>query len=316
MSAQTAAAFTYSVIIPVFNSEAVVAETVDRTTAFFKNAGWRHQIILVNDGSCDRSWDVIAEKARGNQDIISINLLKNYGQHTAIFCGLRHATGDFAITLDDDLQNPPEEIAHLVSKILEGYDVVFGRFQSKRHRRHRRLGSRAIACLNRRIFDQPRDLTITNFRILRREVVERMLNYRTNFPYINGLALMFSSKRANVTVQHHPRKFGKSTYGWTGIARLVARILFNYSAFPLHFISLVGFAGAFTAFAVGAYFWLRTLFFGARVTGWASTIVLLSFFNGIIIIIVSMLGEYLIRLVKQSSESQIYHVKDVVVSSK
>jgi glycosyltransferase involved in cell wall biosynthesis len=305
-------AFIYSVVIPVFNSEGVVGSTIDQIIEFFQANGWRHQIILVNDGSTDRSWSIIAERAAENANLVAINLLRNYGQHTATFCGLQHAKGDFVVTMDDDLQNPPSEIAVLVMKVLEGYDVVFGRFRRKQHAGYRRLGSRLIAQLNRRVFDQPDDLEVSNFRIISREVVVRMLNYQSSFPYITGLALMFSSRRANVWVEHRPRRSGKSTYGFSQLIALITRILFNYSAFPLHLMSAIGFGAASLAFIAGTYFLLRVLLFGSHVAGWASTIVLLSFFSGINIIIVSMLGEYVIRLVKQTSDRQPFHVKELI----
>ena len=307
-----AASFKYSVVIPVYNSEGIVGDTVDRTVAFFNRMGWRYQIVLVNDGSADRSWDVIAGKADMDRNVTSVNLLKNYGQHTALICGLKHTTGDYVITIDDDLQNPPEEIVHLVAKAGEGYDVVFGRFRQKQHSFYRRFGSRLIAWLNRRIFGQPKDLEVTNFRLLRRDVVDRILTYRTNFPYLNGLAVRLSSKRANVLVDHKPRKVGKSTYGFVQIYSLVTRILYNYSAFPLQVISMIGFCVAILSFFAGFWFLVKAVLFGASVAGWASIVVLVSFLGGVNIAIVSMLGEYLIRLVRQSAENSGYHVATVV----
>jgi len=226
------AAFRYSVVIPVFNSERLIGETVRRTAEFFERAGWRHQIVLVNDGSADRSWEVVAALARQNASIVAINLEKNYGQYAAIFCGLHHASGDFVVTMDDDLQNPPEEIAQLVAKILEGYDVVFGRFRAKQHARYRRWGSGLIGRLNRWIFGQPRDLTVSNFRIIRKSVVDRMRRHRTRFPYITGLALLYSEKRANVWVEHRPRPQGESNYDLILLFRTAARIVLHYAPFP------------------------------------------------------------------------------------
>jgi len=312
MQTQDPAAFKYSVVIPVFNSEKIVGETVDRTVEFFKKAGWRYEIVLVNDGSEDRSWDVLSAKAAGDRNVTAIDLLKNYGQHTAVFCGLKHATGDFVLTIDDDLQNPPGEMVHLVAKVLEGYDVVYGRFRQKRHAFYRRAGSWLVTRLNRRVFHQPVDLDVTNFRIMRREVVDRIVAYRTSFPYINGLSLMFSSKRANVWVEHKPREAGRSNYGWMRLFALVARIMFNYSAFPLHVISLTGFGVASCAFLAGFWFLLKAMFFGTSVTGWASIVVLVSFLGGVNIVVVSMVGEYLIRLVRQSSESNVCHVTNIL----
>lgn len=304
--------YKYSVVIPVYNSAPLVGRTIEQTVAFFEKQGWDYELILVNDGSTDDSWRVLHEKAQGNPRVVAIDLLRNYGQHSAVFCGLQRSRGDFAITMDDDLQNPPEEIIHLVHKILEGYDVVFGRFRSKQHAGYRRLGSRLIALVNRRIFYQPRDLVLSNFRILRRDVVQRMCDYQTSYPYIPGLALMFSSLRANVWVEHHPRPVGKSNYTLFRIAALVTRILFNYSAFPLRLVSTLGFIVSGVSFLLGVYYLARAFLVGINVPGWTTLIVLLAFFNGVNIIIMSMLGEYIIRLVNQVSSSKSYHIKQIV----
>lgn len=311
-STQTATNFLYTVVIPVYNSEKIVGETIDRVVSFFEQQQWRYQLIMVNDGSRDNSWQVVRGKADDNPNIVAINLLKNYGQHTALFCGFQHSEGDYLITMDDDLQNPPEEIIHLVNKVLEGHDIVFGQFHRKEHANYRRLGSKLIERINRRIFNQPDDLIVTNFRIIHRSVVERICQYRTNYPYITGLSLMFSTYPANVMVEHKSRKVGKSNYNLMRILALVSRILFAYSAYPLRVVSVIGIITSAFSILFGFYFLWRALFIGIAVPGWATVVILLSFLNGVNIIIVSMLGEYLIRVLKQMSETNIYYIKDMV----
>ena len=189
--------FTYSIVIPVYNSEALVGETVDRVVEVFTTAGLKHELILVNDGSHDGSWDVIAERARAYPQVTAINLLKNYGQHHANLAGFRESTGDFVITMDDDLQNPPEEALKLIDKAMHGHDVVFGKFERKQSAGYRRIGTRLIGMINRRIFLQPPTCVVSNHRILRRDVVDRICAARNAHPYITGQALMYSSNRAN-----------------------------------------------------------------------------------------------------------------------
>lgn len=301
--------YTYDVVIPIYNSQAIVGETLRRTAAFFEQQGWQYRIIAVHDGSPDNSWEKVAAAARENPNIVAIDLLRNYGQHTAVYAGFHHAEADFVITMDDDLQNPPEEIPHLVNKILEGHDVVFGQFHKKEHETYRRLGSKVVQGMNHYIFGKPPELVVSNFRILSHETVEAIRSYRTAYPYINGLCLMFSRRRANVLVEHHPRKVGRSNYNLLRIFWLVLRILFNYSAAPLHFVSTLGFSVALLAFVVGVYFFLRALLLGTQVPGWASQTVLISFFSGVNIVIVSMVGEYVSRLMRQVSLTDIYHIR-------
>ncbi|HVZ80108.1 MAG TPA: glycosyltransferase family 2 protein [bacterium] len=304
----------YSVVIPVFNSASLVGETVDRTAAFLKSQGLDYEIILVNDGSRDGSWDVIRSKALANPRLKAINLLRNYGQHNANLCGFRHTKGDYVITMDDDGQNPPEEIAKLVRKAAEGHDLVFGKFKTKAAPFYRAWGSRAIGLLNRRVFHQPRDLTVSNFRILRRDVVDRICAYRAAFPYITGLALMNSKDRANVEVRHEPRRVGKSNYSALRIAKLVMTILFSYSSFPLRFLAGVGLAVSVGSFLTGLVFLAQGLRHEVQVPGWTTVVVLLSFLNGMTILMLSMLGEYVVRILNQSSNIETYNVTDVVTA--
>jgi glycosyltransferase involved in cell wall biosynthesis len=242
------------------------------------------------------------------------DLLKNYGQHSANFCGFQHATGDYLITMDDDLQNPPEEIEKLISKIHDGhgYDVVFGQFREKMHASHRRIGSKIIGYMNRKIFAKPKDLVLSNFRIIRRDVVERICSYQTGYPYIPGLVLMFCSKPANIIVEHHQRKFGKSGYNWIKIGQLVLRILFNYSSFPLRFVTGFGFFLSMLCFFLAAFYLIKAIVSGTSVPGWTTVVVLLAFFNGMSLLVLGMLGEYLVRLINQTSRGATYYVKETV----
>ncbi|MDJ0959288.1 MAG: glycosyltransferase family 2 protein [Acidimicrobiia bacterium] len=303
---------TCSIIIPVYNSEGVVGETIDQTTKVCEQAAIDYELILVNDGSTDASWDVVAERAADDDRIVAVDLLKNYGQHTAVFAGLKLSKGRYAITMDDDLQNPPEEIVPLLSKAEEGYDLVVGRFHQKRHSLFRRWGSGLVDWMNRRIFRKPKEFVLTNFRCIRRDVIDRMVDYRTAYPYIPGLALMFSRQRANVPVEHRPRTVGTSNYNLARILAVVFRILFNYSSYPLRLVSGIGLLVTGIAFALTAYIFIRNLVVGSSVPGWTSVALMLTFFNGVTLLIISMLGEYLVRLLNQSSQTYGYHIRTIV----
>lgn len=304
--------FKYSAVIPVYRSEAIIAETISRTAAFFERMNLAYEIIAVNDGSPDHSWEILRQEAQLNHNIVAINLLRNYGQHTAVFCGLQKSSGDYVITLDDDLQNPPEEIQHLIEKAEQGHDFVCGRFRDKQHAQYRRWGSAVVGEINHRIFHRPKDFALTNFRMIRRDVVDRMCSYQTSYPYIPGLALMFSTNPANVWVEHHERQIGGSNYSFFKISQLVMRILFNYSSYPLRLVSVLGMIIAGFSLLLGVYFLLRAIFIGMSVPGWATVVVLLSLLNGFTILALGMLGEYTVRLLNQTSNTESYHVKEVI----
>jgi glycosyltransferase involved in cell wall biosynthesis len=301
--------FSYSVVIPVFNSQAIVAETISRVVEVFEEAGLRYEIVLVNDGSPDRSWSVISEIARTTPHVVALNLLKNYGQHHANLAGFMESTGDYVITMDDDLQNPPDQALLLIDAALAGrHDVVFGEFDRKKATGFRRLGSKMVSSINRRVFGQPDDLAVSNFRVLRRDVVDRICASRTAHPYVTGQALLFSNNPGNVTVRHEARTVGSSNYTLVRILRLVLAILFSYSSFPLRAAAVAGFALAALSFLLGAFYFVHGLLEGSAVPGWTSLIVIVSVFNGFIIAMLSMLGEYVVRTLNAVSVQQSFHV--------
>ncbi len=300
--------FVYSVVIPVYNSEQLVGTTIDRVLEVFHAEGLDHEIILVNDGSSDGSWDVIAEKARTTPNVVALDLLKNYGQHHANMAGLRASSGDYVITMDDDLQNPPDQALLLIDEAMTGKDVVFGEFDRKQAAGYRRLGSKLIGAINRRIFGQPPDLVVSNFRILRRDVVDRICASRTAHPYLTGQALMYSSRRSHVRVRHDQRPVGKSNYSLRRILHLVLTILFTYSSYPLRIGALLGFAMSFVSMVLGAFYLLSGVLGNTEVQGWTTLVVLVSVFNGFTIALLSMLGEYVVRTLDAVSNRESYHI--------
>ena len=182
-----------SVVIPCYNSEATVSDLTRRLAQVLPTLAAPFELILVNDGSTDGTWAAIEAVTREFSWVRGLDLMRNYGQHNATLCGARAALYDVTVTLDDDLQNPPEEIAHLIEKAAEGFDLVCGRFRHKQHASYRRLGSVIIGAINERIFGKPKDFWATNFRLIHRSVVERVCAYRTAYPYINGLTAPASS---------------------------------------------------------------------------------------------------------------------------
>ncbi|MHB8370623.1 MAG: glycosyltransferase family 2 protein [Leptospirales bacterium] len=302
----------YSVVIPVYNSSKIIDKNVIQICNFFKENSLDYEIVLVNDGSKDYSWDIISNMAKQMPKITAINLLKNYGQHAANLCGFRHAVGNYIITMDDDLQNPPLEIAKLINAMKDGVDLVVGQFESKQHSVLRRIGSRIVGMINRKVFDVRDGLILSNFRIIRRDVINRVCRDESFFPYIPGLLLKYSSCRKNVIVKHLPRLEGKSNYTWRKIFHLVAGILFNYSTIPLRYTAGLGFTFSVASFILGTYWLINAFIKGVKVPGWASLIVFLSFSNVILMFMLSIIGEYLIRIIREINIHQSYEVTDIV----
>jgi glycosyltransferase involved in cell wall biosynthesis len=303
----------YSIVIPVYKSEHIVGDTVDKILEVEQNNDVKFEIILVNDGSPDNSWDVLKRISKKNSRVKAINLVKNYGQHNAVLCGFAHATGEYVITMDDDLQNPPSEIIRLIDKITgSDYDLVFGKFKEKKHAVYRKIGSKLIGHLNHKVFGKPKDITLTNFRIIKRDVIERVLQHKTAYPYIPGLLLIYASSIANTTVEHHARTTGHSNYTLRKILGLTSRLLINYSSYPLRLLSGLGLIISGTSFFTGTFYLLYGLLFGSSVEGWTTLVVLTSFLGGFIIALLGVIGEYLSRILDQLSTGQSYFVKERV----
>ena len=302
----------YSVVIPVFNSVDIIEKTVNGVRSYFLSSKNNFEIILVNDGSKDNSWEVIERLANQYDELISINLVKNYGQHNANMCGFRHASGDYLITMDDDLQNPPEEIAKLIEKANEGYDIVIGCFETKKHSFVRRLGSKLVGCINRSAFEIQKDLILSNFRIIRKDVYSRVCEDNSVTPYIPGLLLKFSGNPANVLVTHKERAQGQSNYTLRSLISLVANLLFSHTTIPLRCVAIFGFIISGVSFSLGIFYFIKTLITGSEVAGWATLVVLLSFFNGILVLILSVLGEYQVRILREISSNKSYQIDKVI----
>lgn len=302
----------YSIVIPVYRSEQIIAKTIQRIMDVSENEGFAIELVLVNDGSPDNSWSILEQAAKRDQRIKSINLLKNYGQHTAVYCGIKESTGDFIITMDDDLQNPPEELHHLIDKINEGYDLVFAEFNQKMHPGFRKIGTRIVAYLNNKIFGKPKSIKLTNFRIFTRATANRVIAYRTNYPYIPGLLLMSASKMANVQTEHHSREIGNSNYTLVRILTLVARLLFNYSSYPLKIVSGAGIIISLLSFLAGVFFIIKSMVLGVEVQGWTTIVALVSFLCGFILIMLGIMGEYLSRIMNQLASSEPYQIREII----
>jgi hypothetical protein len=208
-----------SIVVPVYNSASYVSEVANRVLSFLDSEGLLGELIFVDDGSHDESWQAIIAKASTDSRIRGIRLKQNYGQHAALMCGLQASVGDWVVTLDDDLENPPEDIGVLLQAGREGSDLVFGQFKRERHGLTRRMGSILINAINRVAFRKPAGLSVSNFRLIRRNVVEAVCRYNLSSPYITGLALLHAQNPTNVAVGHDKSLLLESRYS---LARLAA----------------------------------------------------------------------------------------------
>lgn len=301
----------YSVVIPVYNSEATLAKLFDRLQIVFQPISEDFEIIFIDDSSKDDSWQKLKDLRRKDNKLKIIRLMRNFGQHNALMCGFRFASGDYIITLDDDLQNPPEEIPKLINKINEGYDVVYGNYISKQHSRYRNLGSSLIQTVYKKVFDVHNNLTA--FRIIRRQVINNMLRYEKSYVFIDGL-LAWNTKNIGFTsVMHHKRDDGRSGYGIKKLFTLSLNMVTNFSIVPLQLSSIIGLLFAMIGFMMAGYFTFKKLIYGIPVEGYTSLVIVITIFAGIQLITLGFIGEYIGRIHLNINNKPQYEIRDQIL---
>lgn len=295
-----------SVVIPVFRSGPILEALYQRLAPVLDAHAAPWEIILVDDASGDGSFDVIRGLRERDPRVKAVRLARNMGQHYATLCGLQRATGDYVLTLDDDLQNPPEEIPAFLDKIDSGYDVVIGSIPgAKRHSWSRNLASRAIQGLVGYILGKPRDLMLTSYRCLSRRGNARISAFSGAHAYMPALILgaVPADRITNIAVAHHPRLSGRSQYTLRKLVKLASYLLINHSALPLRLVTIWGFLLSAASLAYAGYVAGDVLVNGSAVRGWPTLAVLVSFLSGSMLLGLGVVGEYLGRLVGESSRA-------------
>lgn len=285
-----------SVVVPVYNSAGTLNSLLERLTNTLQSIVRRYEIILVDDGSRDDSWTVIQSlRATYGDRLVAVQLMRNYGQHNALMCGLGMARGAYVVTMDDDLQNPPEEIPKMLAHISrEGLDLVYGCPPAREHATWRNLGSTLVLHFYRTVFRNP--VTPTPFRIMRHHLAHSVLFYDLNFTFLDGLLAWCTNRVGSVEVEHHARKEGHSGYSLGKLVLLALNLYTNFSLIPLQIVSGLGFVTAMSGFLVGIYYLLQYMASNIAVPGFASTIIAILILGGAQLLALGVIGEYLGRL--------------------
>ena len=307
-----------SIVIPVFNEEPNIEPLVDRCLAAAYGIKEPFEIILVNDGSEDASRKKITQAAESHPgEVIGVMLNRNYGQHAAVMAGLELSRGEIVVTLDADLQNPPEEIPRLVAKIREGHDVV----GTVRADRQDSFFRRAASSLTNRVVRHYTGVHMTDYgcmlRAYRRHIVTAMLQCREHSTFIPVLANSFAGKAVEIPVMHAQRSGGESKYSLWKLINLQFDLLTSMSTLPLRLLSLLGVLVAGTGIGFGLFLGLMRLVFGSEwaVQGVFSLFAMLFIFIGLQFIGMGLLGEYLGRIYHDVRDRPRYFVEKVVGGS-
>lgn len=301
-----------SVVIPIFNEAASLEDLYDRLTRTLKTIGRPYEILFVDDGSRDGSMDLLRLLHARDPDVRVVRLNRNYGQHAAVFAGMERARGAVVVTLDSDLQNPPEEIPALLNQIDAGHDVVGGWRAARRDPLVRRLLSAAV----NRVVSVAVGVRMRDYgcmlRAYRREVVEQILRCREISSFIPALANTFAASVAEVPVGHEPRRHGRSHYGALRLLRLSFDLLTGFSLLPIQTVSLAGVAIAVLGIGFGLFLGIRRLFVGPEVEGVFTLFAILFFFVGLQILALGLIGEYVGRIYQEVRRRPRYVVAEVL----
>lgn len=302
-----------SIVIPCYGSEETIYDVVNeiRDTILNKE-NYDYEIILVNDNSPDNVSKKLNDLAECDYKIKVINLAKNFGQHSALMAGYSYSGGDIVISLDDDGQTPANEVFKLIDKLDEGYDVIFARYESKKHSIFRNFGSYINDIMATILIDKPKNIYLSSYFVAKSFVIEEIIKYDNSYPYISGLVLRTTNKIANVDVNHRNRKVGKSGYNLKGLLKLWINGFTAFSVKPLRISILVGIIFAFFGFVFGTYAIVNKFINSNVPIGWSSIMALLSFIGGIILVVLGIMGEYVGRIYISINNNPQYVIREKI----
>ncbi|MCX6245549.1 MAG: glycosyltransferase family 2 protein [Bacteroidetes bacterium] len=303
--------YDYSIVVPVYNSCESLEELYRRIGQTMNKLEKTFEVIFVDDDSSDTSWKVLGSIQKTNPETVTaIRLARNFGQHNATICGIAHAAGSYIITIDDDLQNPPEEIAKLTETMKESdADLVYGIYTSKQHSMVRNLGSGALKGWSHK-FSNTKGYG-SSFRLMKSSIGKKLLNHQINFIYIDELFNWYTTHIAFVQVEHVKRPYQKSTYTSGTLFTMASNLVIYYTSIPLRAMVYGGFITAMFSFIIGLWFIYRRIFHDVPL-GFTALIVAVLFSTSIILLSLGVIGEYLSRIYQVQNQKPPFAIKDLL----
>jgi undecaprenyl-phosphate 4-deoxy-4-formamido-L-arabinose transferase len=298
-----------SVVVPVYNSAPTLGPLLCRLRDVLSSLGLPYEAILVNDGSRDASWQQIEALARDYPELRGFNLMRNYGQHNALLCGIREARYDVIVTIDDDLQNPPEEIPLLLKKLAEGHDVVYGTPATANHGLLRNTASWLTKVVLHGMMGAANAKSVSSFRAFRTNVRDAFAHFSSPNVSIDVLLTWGTSRFASVPVRHDPRKVGVSNYTFMRLVTHAFGLITGFSLLPLQVATFIGFFFTLVGVAVFLYVLLNYVIRGASVPGFTFLACMIAIFSGVQLFALGIFGEYLARIHFRTMERPVYLVR-------
>lgn len=300
-----------SVVVPVYNSAATLETLAKRVDAALATMATDFELVLVNDGSRDESWQMIESLARQHTFILGINLMRNFGQHNALLAGVRAARFPIVVTIDDDLQHPPEEIPLLLAQLERGYDVVYGTPAHLPHTPWRNLTSRLMKRFMAGIIGVKNARQISAFRAFRTDLRKAFETYQSPDVFLDVLLSWGTTRFSWVKVRHDPRAVGTSNYTFTKLVRQATMLLTGYSTKPLRLATFVGFGFTCFGIAVLCYVVARALLQGS-IPGFPFLASIIAIFSGAQLFALGIIGEYLAVTHNRLMDRPVYIVRESV----
>ncbi len=306
---------TVSFIIPCYNSEKTISLVVDEIKqTIASRGGYDYEIVLVNDKSPDNTFLKIKQLCENDTKIKGINLSKNFGQHGAIMAGLNNSCGDIFVCLDDDGQTPANEVFGLIDTLGDDCDVAMAKYHNKKHSLFKNFGSRINDLMAWYLIGKPKNLYLSSYFVCKKFVRDEIIKYNNPYPYMQGLLLRSTAKIKNVNINHRAREIGTSNYSFKKMLSLWLNGFTSFSIKPLRIATLVGGVVAVLGFMFGIYIIIRRLVLSGSLPtsadGWSSLMSVLLFTNGLLMLMLGLLGEYLGRMFISVNDSPQYVIAE------
>lgn len=301
-----------SVVVPVYNSAAILPDLVKRLEPVLSATGGPFELILVNDGSRDESWKVVGQLAARHPWVRGLCMMRNYGQHNALLAGIRSACFDVTITMDDDLQHPPEELPKLLAKFAEGFDVVYAPPEQEQHGLLRDMASIITKLALQSAMGSETARKVSAWRVFRTQLRAAFAAFHSPFVSIDVLLTWGTIKFGALRLRHDPRVAGKSNYTIPKLIRHAVNMMTGFSVLPLQLASVIGFT--FTLFGFGVLAYVLGMFFwhGSSVAGFPFLASIIAIFSGAQLFALGIIGEYLARMHFRTMDKPTYSVREVV----
>lgn len=301
-----------SVIVPCYNSELSLPLLVERLKKVLDGLETLYELILVNDGSGDGTWSVIKSLVSTHKWIRGVNLMRNYGQHNALLVGIRLAKYDVAVTIDDDLQNPPEEIPSILDKLAEGYDVVYGSPKTEEHGFWRNLASRITKIALKSTMGVEIASKVSAFRVFRTHVRDSFSTYSNPFVSVDVLLSWGTTQFSSVPVKNRPREIGRSNYTFRKLLIHAMNMTTGFSVLPLQLAGYLGFAFTLFGIIIFCYVMIQYFIHGSVVPGFPFLAAIVSIFSGVQLFALGIIGEYLARMHFRIMDRPAYVVRQFI----